>query len=64
MSSGRDVVATQFCDALLPGFPTVSWVRVHSFFSAPVTYKRHKEAVGGAGAWHASRPGGYSDRLR
>lgn len=32
MSSGRDVVATQFCDALLPGFPTVSWVRVHSVF--------------------------------
>lgn len=32
MSSGRDVVATQLCDVLLPWFPAVSWLRVHSVF--------------------------------
>ncbi|AUV03602.1 DUF2877 domain-containing protein [Phytobacter ursingii] len=32
MDSGRDIVATQFCDALLAGLQTVSWFRVHSVF--------------------------------
>jgi hypothetical protein len=32
MTSGRDIAAIQFCDALPPWRPTVSWLRVHSIF--------------------------------